>query len=211
VTKIVRAKKKICRRLGENLWGKANNPVLTKNYRPGQHGRTAIVKDSDYGKQLKAKQKLKGYYGRINEKQFRKIYDEARRLKGDTGENLVGLLERRLDAIVFRLNFANSIFAARQLVSHGHIRVKRKNRQEFERVNIPSYRVSEGDEIEVAPKSKEMTPVLEAAQKKESDVPEYLEVDSKALRGKFIRIPKLEDIPYAVIMEPHLIVEFYSR
>lgn len=206
MTKIVQAKYKVSRRLGVNLWGRAKDPFNTRNFPPGQHGALGTnKKSSDYGTQLRAKQKLKAYYGNITEKQFSLIFKEAVRLKGDTGENLVGLLERRLDAIVYRLNFAPTIFAARQLVSHKHIRVNGKT------INVPSCRLKEGDVVEVGPKSREMVLILEAIQRKERDVPEYLEFDASNLKGSFIRIPKLADIPYPVHMEPNLVVEFYSR
>ena len=206
MTKIVQAKYKVSRRLGVNLWGRAKDPFNTRNFPPGQHGPLGTnKKSSDYGTQLRAKQKLKAYYGNITEKQFSLIFKEAVRLKGDTGENLVGLLERRLDAIVYRLNLAPTIFAARQLVSHKHIRVNGKT------INVPSIRLKEGDVVEIGPKSREMLLILEAVQRKERDVPEYLEFDAANLKGSFIRIPKLADIPYPVQMEPNLVVEFYSR
>lgn len=204
MTKRVNAKYKIDRRLGVNLWGRAKSPFATRAYGPGQHGQQRS-KPSDYGVQLRAKQKLKGYYGNISEKQFRRVYDEAVRRKGDTSENMVGLLERRLDAVVYRMKFVATVFAARQIVNHGHIRVNGK------RVNIPSYLVKEGDEISVADSMKDNAVVLGATQLAERDVPEYMEVDHKTLKGKFIRTPKLLDIPYPVQMEPHLVVEFYSR
>ncbi|HYZ64946.1 MAG TPA: 30S ribosomal protein S4, partial [Acetobacteraceae bacterium] len=178
---------------------------LTKrDYGPGQHGQRR-KKPSDFGTQLAAKQKLKGYYGNISEKQFRKYYDEAVRRKGDTSENLIELLERRLDAVVYRMKFAMTPFAARQFVNHGHVQVNGK------RVNIASFLVRDGDEIEVREKSKQLAIVLDAAQSNERDVPEYLEVDHRAMKGRFGRAPKLTDVPYPVTMEPNLVVEFYSR
>jgi small subunit ribosomal protein S4 len=199
------SKHKIDRRLGVNLWGRAKSPVNKREYGPGQHGPQRRGKLSDYGLQLFAKQKLKGYYGNIGEKQFRKYYKEAVRLRGDTGQNLVGLLERRLDAVVYRMKFAPTVFAARQLVSHGHLRVNGK------RVNIPSYMVQEGDVIEVKEKSKTHQNVVAGLQSPERDIPEYVTVDEKAVKGTFVRTPLLEDIPYAAMMEPNLVVEFYSR
>jgi len=206
MTKRAQSKYKISRRLGESLWGRDKDPFNTKNYPPGQHGAAGRRKAiSDFGTQLMAKQKLKGYYGNISEKHFRKIYKEAVRRKGDTSETLIGLLEQRLDIIIFRMNFVPTVFAARQFVNHKHIKVNGKF------VNIPSYRVKEGDVIEVAERSREVPMVMEAIQKQERDVPDYLESDPKTLKGKFIRVPKLADVPYPVIMEPNLVIEFYSR
>lgn len=197
-------KYKISRRLGENLWGRAKDPVNRRAYGPGQHG-NARKKLTDFGTQLRAKQKLKAYYGSITEKQFRKVYQEATRQKGDTSENLVGLLESRLDAVIYRMCVVPTVFAARQLVNHGHVRVNGK------RVNIPSYRVKEGDVIELKEKSKQMPLVLEALQSPERDVPEYIDMDTKAVKAVFMRRPKFMEIPYPVQMEPNLVVEFYSR
>jgi small subunit ribosomal protein S4 len=204
MTKRIESKYKIDRRLGVNLWGRPKSPLNVRAYGPGQHGQRRS-KPSDYGLQLTAKQKLKGYYGNINERQFRRLYAEAVRRRGDTSENLIGLLESRLDAIVYRLKFVSTVFAARQFVNHGHILVNGK------RVNIPSYLVKPGDEIEVKAKSKELPIVLEAAQLAERDVPEYFEVDHKSMKGKYVRVPTLLDVPYPVQMEPNLVVEFYSR
>ncbi|MBN8531692.1 MAG: 30S ribosomal protein S4 [Alphaproteobacteria bacterium] len=205
MTKRIASKYKISRRLGASLWGRAKDPFNKRNTPPGQHGAASRKRTSDFGLQLKEKQKLKGYYANISEKQFRKIYDEAASRKGDTSENLVGLLERRLDMVVYRMNFVPTIFAARQFVNHGHILVNGK------KVNIPSYRVKEGDEISVRQKSRELPLVLQATQQPEKDVPEYISSDTKQLKGKFVRVPKLADIPYPVVMEPNLVVEFYSR
>lgn len=205
MTKRVAAKYKISRRIGENLWGRAKDPVGKRAYAPGQHGATRRRKASDFGTQLMAKQKLKGYYGSITERQFRRIYQEAARRKGDTSENLIGILESRLDTVVYRMGVVQTVFAARQFVSHGHIKVNGK------RVNIASYSVQEGDTIEVREKSRQITPVLEALQNAERGVPEYIEFDPKECKAKFIRAPKLADVPYPVQMEPNLIVEFYSR
>ncbi len=204
MTKRAESKYKINRRLGVNLWGRAKSPVNKREYGPGQHGQRR-KKPTDYGTQLMAKQKLKGYYGNISEKNFYKYYEEAVRRKGDTSENLIELLERRLDAVIYRLKFAITPFAARQLVSHGHLLVNGK------RLNIPSYQVKDEDVIEVREKSKQLAVVLDAAQSSERDVPEYVEVDHRAMKGKFLRAPKLADVPYPVQMEPHLVVEFYSR
>ena len=199
-------KYKISRRLGVNLWGRGKDPFETKNYAPGQHGPVARRRvPSDYGTQLMAKQKLKGYYGNISEKQFKSIFKEADRRKGDTGENLVGLLEQRLDAVIYRLNFVPTVFGARQLVSHKHIKVNGKT------VNIPSYIVKVGDVIEVKEKSRNIPMVLESAENPERAVPDYVEVDSKAYKGSLVRVPAFEEIPYPVQMEPNLVVEFYSR
>jgi small subunit ribosomal protein S4 len=204
MTKRVEAKSKICRRLGVNLWGRPKNPIVKRDYPPGEHGQKRR-KISGYGLQLAAKQKLRGYYGNITEKQFHKAYEEASRRRGDTAENMIGLLERRLDTVVYRLNFVPTPFAARQFVNHGHVRVNGR------RVNIPSYLVREGDVIEVGDKSKNLTIVLGAIQQPERDVPDYLSVDYKALKGTFVRTPKLADVPYPVQMEPNLVVEYYSR
>ncbi len=204
MTKRAESKYKINRRLGVNLWGRAKSPLAKREYGPGQHGQRR-KKPSDFGVQLMAKQKLKGYYGNIGEKQFRKYYEEAVRRKGDTSENLIELLERRLDAVVYRMKFAITPFAARQFVSHGHVMVNGK------RVNIASYLVRDNDVVEVREKSKQLAMVLDAAQSGERDTPEYLEVDHRAMRGRFLRSPKLSDVPYPVQMEPNLVVEFYSR
>jgi len=207
MTKRLQAKYKINRRLGANLWGRPKSPVNRREYGPGQHGPTnqRRRKVSDFGAQLAAKQKLKGYYGNIGERQFRNIYQEAVRQKGDTGERLIGLLERRLDIVVYRMKFVSTVFAARQFVNHGHVRVN------GQRVTVPSYVLQEGDVIEVKEKSRELAFVLEAMQSVERDVPDYLEIDYKAMQGKFVRIPALGDVPYPVQMEPNLVVEFYSR
>ena len=199
------AKYKIDRRLGENIWGRPKSPVNRREYGPGQHGQRRKGKMTDYGQQLRAKQKLKGYYGDLSEKQFRKIYEEANRRKGDTNENLIGLLESRLDAIVYRCKFVPTPFAARQFVNHGHVLVNGR------RVNIPSYRCRPGDVIEIKEKSKQLALVLESAQSAERDVPDYIEVDHNKMTGKYARVPNLADVPYAVQMEPNLVVEFYSR
>jgi small subunit ribosomal protein S4 len=205
MSKRTSAKYKINRRLGVNLWGRQKSPVNKREYGPGQHGQRRKNKPTDFGVQLMAKQKLKGYYGNIGEKQFRKYYEEAVRRKGDTSENLIELLERRLDCVVYRMKLAVTPFAARQFVNHGHVLVNDK------RVNIGSYLVKDNDQIEVKEKSKQLVMVLDATQSAERDVPEYLEVDHRAMRGKFLRAPKLADVPYPVQMEPNLVVEFYSR
>lgn len=198
------AKYKIDRRLGVNLWGRPKSPINKREYGPGQHGQRR-KKPSDFGTQLRAKQKLKGYYGNISEKQFRKLYDEAARRKGDTSENLIGLLERRLDAVIYRMKFVPTVFAARQFISHGHVKVNGV------RVNVASYMVRDNDVIEIRERSKQLAIVLESVELVERDVPDYLEVDHKELKGTFLRAPKLADVPYPVQMEPNLVVEFYSR
>jgi small subunit ribosomal protein S4 len=198
-------KYKIDRRLGENIWGRPKSPLNARAYGPGQHGQRRKGKLSDYGLQLRAKQKLKGYYGSITEKGFKKLYNEAARVKGDTGENLIGLLESRLDAVVYRAKFVATVFAARQFVSHGHILVNGK------RVNIPSYQVKVGDKIEVRERSKQLAVLIEATQLGERDVPDYVEVDHNKMVATFARVPGLSDVPYPVQMEPNLVVEFYSR
>ena len=198
-------KYKIDRRMGENIWGRPKSPVNKRPYPPGQHGANRKGKLSDFGTQLRAKQKLKGYYGNITEKQFRGIYAEATRLKGDASENLIGLLERRLDAIVYRSKFVPTVFAARQFVNHGHVLVNGK------RVNIPSYRCKVGDVVEVREKSRTMALVLEALESAEREVPEYIDLDPKAMKSTLVRVPSFDEVPYPVVMEPNLVVEFYSR
>ncbi|MHA1165155.1 MAG: 30S ribosomal protein S4 [Alphaproteobacteria bacterium] len=205
MTKRLRAKYKIDRRLGENIWGRPKSPVNKREYGPGEHGQRRRQKTSDFGLQLRAKQKLKGHYGNITEKQFKAIYREAERVKGDTSENLIGLLERRLDAIVYRSKLVPTVFSARQFVNHGHVLVNGK------KVNIPSYRCKVGDVIEVREKSRDMGLVLEATQSSERDTPDYLDVDHTKLKVGLNRIPVLSDVPYPVMMEPNLVIEYYSR
>ncbi len=205
MTKRLSSKYKINRRLGLNLWGRPKSPVNTRNYGPGQHGQRKSGKPSDYGIQLMAKQKLRGYYGNIGERQFRRIYHEAIRRRGDSGENLIQLLERRLDAVVYRLKFVSTVFAARQFINHGHVMVNGK------RVNISSYQVKEGDVIEIKEKSRQLAVVLTAQQSHERDIPDYFEADNKGFKGTFLRAPNLADVPYPVQMEPHLVIEYYSR
>ena len=212
MTKIIKSKYKISRRLGASVWGDAKDPFSrNRNFRPGQHGATTHRTVSVHGRQLNAKQLLKGYYGRIGERQFRNIFDKASRMTGDTAENFIGLLERRLDAIVYRLNIAKSVFAARQIVSHKHIMIKRKNRSEWEVVNCPSYSVCEGDQIKLKDSSKVIVPIMESVQTMERAVPEYLKFDPAGFEAEFLRVPKLVDVPYAAQMEPQLVVEFYSK
>jgi small subunit ribosomal protein S4 len=205
MTKRHQAKYKIDRRMGQNIWGRPKSPINKREYGPGQHGQRRKGKLSDYGVQLRAKQKLKGYYANMSERHFHGIYDEARRLKGDTGANMIGLLERRLDTVVYRAKFVPTVFASRQFVSHGHISVNGK------RVTVSSYRVKVGDLVEVKEKSRQLALVLEATQLAERDVPDYLEVDHSKMSAKMSRIPTLTDVPYPVQMEPHLVVEYYSR
>lgn len=196
---------KIDRRLGVNLWGRAKSPLAKgREGGPGQHGQRR-KKPTNYGIQLHAKQKLKGYYANIGERQFRRYYQEAMRRRGDNGQILIELLERRLDAVIYRMKFAPTPFAARQLVSHGHIKVN------GQRVTIPSYSVKDGDTIEVREKSKQNVIILGATQSNEREVPEYVQVDHGSMKGTFVRGPKLEDVPYPVKMEPNLVIEFYSR
>lgn len=197
-------KYKIDRRLGENIWGRPKSPYNKREYGPGEHGQRRRGKLSDYGIHLQAKQKLKGYYGNINEKQFRRLFDEAVSRRGNTGDNLISLLERRLDAVVYRAKFVPTVFAARQVVNHGHVVVNGRG------VNIPSYRVKEGDVIELRDKAKQMALVLEAIESQERDVPDYLDVDYQKMRATFVRIPEFTDVPYQARMEPNLVVEFYS-
>jgi small subunit ribosomal protein S4 len=205
MTKRATSKYKLDRRMGESVWGRPKSPVNKRSYGPGQHGQRRAKKLSDYGTQLQAKQKLKGYYGNITERQFRRYYQEASRRQGDTGENMIGLLERRLDALVYRAKFVPTPFAARQLVSHGHVKVNGR------RVTVPSYHIKEGDAIELTAKARDMALVLEAVKSAERDVPDYVEADHSKMTAKFLRTPQLADVPYASQMQPHLIVEFYSR
>jgi small subunit ribosomal protein S4 len=198
------AKYKIDRRMGENIWGRPKSPINSRSYGPGQHGQRRKSKVSDFGLQLRAKQKLKGYYGNLTEKQFARTYEDAARKKGNTAETLVGLLESRLDALVYRAKFVPTVFAARQFVNHGHVLVNGK------RVNIASYRVKPGDVVSVRERSRNMALLLEAIQSAERDVPDYIELDTKGLSAKFIRLPELAEVPYPVKMEPNLIVEFYA-
>ena len=203
MTKRISAKHKLDRRMGENIWGRSKSPVNARQYGPGEHGQRRKGRPSDFGIQLKAKQKLKGYYGNITEKQFHRYYKEAVRRKGDTGEHLVGLLERRLDAVVYRAKFVPTVFAARQFVSHGHVLVNGR------RSNVPSHLLKDGDVVEIRQKSREMPMVLEAQQSPERDVPEYITVEGA--KATLTRVPSLDEVPYPVQMEPHLVVEFYSR
>ncbi|MGL4811358.1 MAG: 30S ribosomal protein S4 [Beijerinckiaceae bacterium] len=199
------SKHKIDRRLGVNLWGRPKSPVNRREYGPGQHGQRRKGKISDFGTQLRAKQRLKGYYANISERQFRSYYAEAVRMRGDAGENIIGLLERRLDAVIYRAKFVPTVFAARQFVNHGHVKVNGK------RVNIASYQVKAGDVVEVKEASKQLVIVLESVQLAERDVPDYMEVDHSKMTAKFTRVPGLSEVPYPTQMEPNLVVEFYSR
>ena len=205
MTKRHEAKYKIDRRMGQNVWGRPKSPINHREYGPGQHGQRRKGKLSDYGVQLRAKQKLRGYYGNVSERQFRGIYTEARRSKGDTGAHMVGLLERRLDAMIYRAKFVPTVFAARQFISHGHVQVNGR------RVTIPSYRLKLNEVVEVREKAKQLALVLEATGLAERDVPDYIEVDHGKLTAKLTRIPTLTEVPYPVQMEPHLVVEYYSR
>ncbi|HWL68596.1 MAG TPA: 30S ribosomal protein S4 [Geminicoccus sp.] len=204
MTKRNAAKSKICRRLGVNLWGRAKDPLARRAYGPGQHG-AKRKKVTPYGVQLAQKQKIREYYGNITEKQFRNIYEDASSMRGDTAENLIGLLERRLDAVVYRMKFVSTPFAARQFVNHGHVTVNGR------RVTIPSYRVRPGDVIELSAKAKDFPFVEEALNLAERDIPEYVQVDTKAKRGTFVRTPLIADVPYPVEMKPAEVIEFYSR
>ncbi len=205
MTKRLNSKYKIDRRLGVNLWGRPKSPVNSRAYGPGQHGQTKKSKPKDYGLQLAAKQRLKGYYGNIGERQFRSLFHEAIRRRGDTGENLIELLERRLDAVVYRMKFVPTPFAARQFINHGHVKVNGR------RVNIASYQVKDGDVIEVKDSSKQMAMVQESVNSQERETPDYIQVDTNSLKGTFVRGPQLADVPYPVQMEPNLVIEFYSR
>ncbi len=205
MTKRLKSKHKVDRRLKVNLWGRPKSPFNSRAYAPGQHGQARKGKPTDYGIQLQAKQKLKAYYGNINERQFRNIYRKALSKKGDTTENLIALLESRLDTVIYRGKFAPTVFAARQLINHGHIKVNKK------KVNIASYLVKETDTIEVREKSKKLNVIDGSLQSKERDVPEYIQLDNKNKSVKLVRIPKFSEVPYPVIMEPSLVIEYYSR
>jgi small subunit ribosomal protein S4 len=205
MTKRLASKHKVDRRLKVNLWGRPKSPFNSRNYPPGQHGNKRVARPSDYGIQLQAKQKLKSYYGNMNERQFRNCYRKAIKKKGDTVENLIGLLEKRLDIIVYRSKFALTIFSSRQLINHGHIRVNGK------KVNIPGYLVKEEDMIELKEKSKQLAMVDVSLASKERDIPEYLQLDEKQKKIKFVRTPKFAEVPYPVLMEPNLVIEYYSR
>ncbi len=205
MTKRLNSKHKVDRRLKVNLWGRPKSPFNTRAYPPGQHGQTKSSKPSDYGIQLQAKQKLKAYYGNMNERQFRNVYKKAIMKRGDTAENLIGLLEKRLDAVIYRSKLSNTIFSSRQLINHGHVRVNGK------KVNISSYQVKEEDTIEIRDKSKTLAIIDIALANKEREVPEYLQVDEKNKKVKFVRVPKFEEVPYPVVMEPNLVIEYYSR
>ena len=205
MTKRLKSKHKVDRRLKANIWGRPKSPFNSRAYPPGQHGQTKSSKPSDYGIQLQAKQKLKAYYGNINERQFRNLYKKASMQKGDTSENLIGLLERRLDAVVYRSKLSTTIFSARQLINHGHIRVNGK------KVNIASYQLKEEETIEIRDKSKQLAIIDIALANKERETPEYIQMDEKNKKFKFVRIPKLEEVPYPILMEPNLVIEYYSR
>lgn len=204
MTKRLESKHKLSRRLGVNLWGRPKSPVNRREYRPGQHGQRRS-KPSDYGIQLMAKQRLRGYYGNIGERCFYRYYEEALRLRGDSAENLIKLLERRLDTVVYRLKFAATVFAARQLISHGHVMVNGK------RVNIASYRLKDSDAVELSAKARKMAVVQIARELAERDVPDYISFDEQKFKGTYLRSPALGDVPYPVQMEPNLVIEFYSR
>ncbi|MEH6826782.1 30S ribosomal protein S4 [Parasphingorhabdus sp.] len=204
MTKRTSSKYKLDRRMGENIWGRPKSPVNRRDYGPGQHGQRRKGKLSDFGIQLRAKQKLKGYYGDVTEKQFKRAYKEAAAMKGDTSQNLIGLLEQRLDMVVYRAKFTPTIFAARQLVSHGHIRVNGV------KCNVASRKVVPGDVISLSAKAQEMLLVIEAQSLPERDIPEYVTPDGTD-KVTYVRIPTLDEVPYPVTMEPNLVVEFYSR
>tara|TARA_Y100000590_G_scaffold462646_1_gene627316 strand:+ start:316 stop:933 length:618 start_codon:yes stop_codon:yes gene_type:complete len=205
MTKRLDSKHKVDRRLRVNLWGRPKSPFNSRNYPPGQHGKAKKAKPSDYGTQLEAKQKMKFYYGNMNERQFRNTYRKAMSKKGNTSENLVALLERRLDTIIYRAKFAITVFSARQLINHGHVRVNGK------KVNVPSYLVKTEDIIELRDKSKDLNTVVGSIGSKERDVPDYIQMDEKNKKAKFLRVPKFSEIPYPTIMEPNLVIEYYSR
>ena len=205
MTKRLASKHKVDRRLKVNLWGRPKSPFNTRNYPPGQHGKSRRGKPSDYGTQLQAKQKMKCYYGNINERQFRNIYRKALKQKGNTTENLVGFLEVRLDTVTYRAKFASTVFSARQLINHGHIRVNGK------KVNIPSFSVKPEDSVEIKDKSKDMGMIVSSMVSKEREIPDFIQMDEKNKKARLIRIPKFSEVPYPTIMEPNLVIEYYSR
>ena len=205
MTKRLASKHKVDRRLKVNLWGRPKSPFNSRNYKPGQHGKSSRGKTSDYGTQLQAKQKLKFYYGNMNERQFRNVYRKALQKRGNTTENFIGFLERRLDTVIYRAKFTTTVFSARQLINHGHIKVNGK------KVNIPSYLVKSEDSVEVKDKSKEMTTIVGSLVSKEREIPDYIQTDEKNRKAKLIRVPKFSEIPYPTIMEPNLVIEYYSR
>ena len=205
MTKRLKSKHKVDRRLRANIWGRPKSPFNSRAYPPGQHGQNKKGKPTDYGVQLQAKQKLKAYYGNINERQFRNIYRKALSKKGDTTENLIALLECRLDTVIYRAKFASTVFSARQMINHGHIKVNKK------RVNISSYAVKSSDTIEIREKSKKLVIIDGSLQSKERDVPDYIQSDNKNKTAKLIRTPKLSEVPYPIVMEPNLVIEYYSR
>lgn len=167
---------------------------------PGQHG-AARKRVTQYGTQLREKQKVKKAYG-ILEKQFRDYYEEAERMKGVTGENMLSLIERRLDNVVYRMGIGSSRSESRQIVNHGHITVNGK------RVNIPSYRVKVGDEIAIK-ESKQELEMFKALKGMKIVMPKWLEFNSEKLQGKVIALPKRDDIDLNI--QEHLIIELYSR
>ena len=205
MTKRLASKHKVDRRLRVNLWGRPKSPFNTRNYPPGQHGKAKKGKLSDFGTQLVAKQKMKFYYGNMNERQFRNVYRKARQKKGNTSENLVGFLESRLDTVAYRAKFATTVFSARQLINHGHIKVNGR------KVNIPSFLVKTEDTIEIRDKSKDIVTIVGAILSKEREVPDYIQMDEKNKKATLTRIPKFSEVPYPVIMEPNLVIEYYSR
>ena len=205
MTKRIASKHKVDRRLKTNLWGRPKSPFNSRNYKPGQHGKSSRGKVSDYGTQLQAKQKLKFYYGNMNERQFRNVYRKALKKRGNTTENFIGLLERRLDTVIYRAKFAITVFSARQIINHGHVKVNGK------KVNIASFMVKENDVVEIRDKSKELVVIVGALVSKEREIPDYIHFDEKSKKAKFLRIPKFSEIPYPVVMEPSLVIEYYSR
>ena len=205
MTKRLASKHKVDRRLRSNIWGRPKSPYNTRNYKPGQHGKSTRSKISDYGTQLQAKQKLKSYYGNMNERQFRNAYRKALKKRGNTTENFIGLLERRLDTVIYRAKFAITVFSARQLINHGHVKVNEK------KVNVSSYLVREKDTIEIKDKSKKLVVIEGALVSKEREIPDYIQMDEKNKISKLIRVPKLSEVPYPSIMEPNLVIEYYSR
>lgn len=180
-------------------------PINRKRAMPGKDPKARTGKRSDYGVQLREKQKLKRMYGML-EKQFRIFFDRALRMSGITGENLIGLLERRLDNVVYRMHFAVNRNQARQIVQHGHILVNGKH------VNIPSYLVKAGDVIEVKENSKKLGVVKDAMKElSKSGTYPWLNVDADALKGTFVSIPQRADVTDNIDIKEQLVVELYSK
>jgi len=205
MAKITTPKGKLVRKFGENIFGnpKYDRLLNRKPYKSGQHGQGRRSKLSNYGVQLQEKQKIKFMYGLL-EKQFRLTFEKAEKMKGETGTNMLQLLESRLDNVVYRLGFAPSRPSGRQMVSHKHFLVNNKV------VNIPSYIVNPGDVIEVRKKSKKMDIILDAMRriKGDMDLP-WLGLDKAKMRGTFVAVPNRDEMQLTV--NEQLVVELYSK